>query len=497
MRIGVGGIHHETNQYLHTTTTEADFLVVRTLEELAGATAGMRTYLTGMLDAIRQHEATPVSLLYAVAAPSGTIDGGLYQSLKAELLAALRASLPLDGVVLDLHGAAVAESVDDVEGDLCSAIREVVGPDVPVVATHDLHGNTTQREVTALDMVLGTEHYPHDDAYERGVEAVHAVVAVREGRWRPTLHLERLPLLVPPTTTYGGIGADLVELCRRAESLPGVLDCTFMHGFPYTDNPHVGAHVLVTTDGDAELAAATAREVAEEIWRRRAEFMIDHVSAEEAVRRASALGRGPVVINDTSDNPGGGTPGDGTHVLRALLAAGASRAALSTIADPEVAALAHQAGVGATIEVELGGKVDPLYGEPVACTAEVVALSDGNGTAEHPLPAAWPFPLGPSAWLRVEGVDVVVCTQPTQTVDATPLLLHGIDPRDRDLVVVKSSGHFRAGFASVASAVVTADPPGMTTSRLSQLPTRTQAPWPLYPLDAHARYPIDGARASL
>jgi len=490
VRIGIGGIHHETNQLLHTRTGERDFVVVRALDELVATTAGLRTYLTGMVDTIREVGATPVALLYAVAPPSGTIDGALYQSLKKELLDALRAGLPLDGVVLDLHGAAVAEEVDDVEGDLCSAVRDLVGPDVPVVATHDLHGNTTLREIAALDVLLGTEHYPHHDAYERGQEAVRALVAIHEGRLRPTAHLERLPLLLPPTTTYSGIGAEMVEVCRRAETIPGVVDCTFMHGFPYTDNPHVGAHVLVTTNDDAALAAHTAREVAGEIWRRRTEFMVEHVSAEEAVRRAMASPDRPVVINDTSDNPGGGTPGDGTHLLRALLAAGATRVAVSTIADAEVAAAAHRAGVGASIDVELGGKTDPMYGTPVVCRAEVKALTDGAGTPDHPLPAAWPFPLGPSALLTVDGVDVVVCSQPTQTVDPTPLLLHGVDPLELDVVVVKSSGHFRAGFAGVAAAIITADPPGMTTSRLSQLPPRTHAPWPLYPLDEATAYPV-------
>lgn len=390
--------------------------------------------------------------------------------------------------MLDVHGAGVAEGVDDIEADVCSAVRDLIGPQVPLVVTHDLHGNITQAEADAVDAMFGVHHYPHDDMFERGQEAMRAVPLLAEGRWRPAIHVERLPLLVPPTTTYRGVGAKAQEICLALEQQEGILDCTFMHGFPYADHPHVGAQVVTIADNhDLELARRVARQAASQIWAMRAEFAIHHPLPTEAVEQALASEQWPVVVNEVSDNPGGGTPGDGTHLLRALLEARPQEAVFVGIKDSQVVNQAIAAGVGATIDISLGGKTDELHGTPIECTAYVKMLTDGEAVLEAPMGRGWRYPLGRSARLVIEGVDVIVISRAMQTLDRTPLLLHGVDATQRKIIAIKSAHHFRSGFEGVARSVVSTDPPGLSTWQMDVFP-KSLTLRPVYPLDLDTTY---------
>ncbi len=323
--------------------------------------------------------------------------------MRDELLDRLAAAMPVDAVALELHGAGVVEGIDDLEGDLGTDVRRLVGPDVPIVAALDLHGNVTDEMVEAFDVFFGNQLYPHTDGRERGHEAVATVPLILAGTWAPVTHVEHLPMLLPPATTDpGGPAADMNEVCRAIEGRPGVVDCTVFHGFPYVDVPHVGVHVLVTTHEDRPLAAACAGEVGAWIWENRERFHTESHSPDSAVQTARKLvaeGTRPVVVNETCDNPGGGAPGDGTHLLRAMLDANLSDADLGFVADPELAAKAHRAGVGATIDVRLGGKHGDLHGPPLELSCVVRTLTDGRIVLQHMMKGV-PIDLGPSARLR-------------------------------------------------------------------------------------------------
>jgi microcystin degradation protein MlrC len=446
---------------------------------------GTATFVGGFLDACDELGAEPVPTLWAWANPSGTITAEAYATLRDELLERLAAVLPVDGVALELHGAGVVDGIDDLEGDLGAAVRTLVGPAVPIVAALDLHGNITDRMVDAFDAIFGNQLYPHTDGHERGHEAVSAIPRILDGTWSPTIHVEHLPMLLPASTTDPGEpAAEVNERCRAVEQRPGVIDCTVFHGFPYVDVPHVGVHVVVTTDGDRASAEAWAREVGAWIWEHRERFRKESHSPESAVLTAGKLaaeGTRPVVINETCDNPGGGAPGDGTHLLRAMLDADLQDAAFAFVADPEVAAAAHRAGVGARLEVRLGGKHGDLHGPPIDLAAEVRTLTDGRIVLQHMLRGV-PIDLGPSARLRCGGVDVIVTSEPFQTLDAEVFLLHGIDVTRCSVVGLKSSQHFRAGFAHLAGANLTADAPGLTTNQVEVFDHPT-APQPLWPRD--------------
>jgi microcystin degradation protein MlrC len=341
--------------------------------------------------------------------------------------------------------------------------------------------------VEAFDVILPVHLYPHTDTYERGYEAVALLPGIISGASKPTLYVERLPMLLPASTTdAGNPAAEMNDMCFGLEGADGVIDVSVFHGFPYTDTADVGVNVVCTTDGDPDLAGASARRVAGWIWDNRERFRTESQMPETALRLARDATEWPVVINDTADNPGGGAPGDATHVLRALLESGVQPATFGFICDPEVVEAACQAGIGATIHVKLGGKHDELHGEPIEVTAYVKCLTDGRFALQEMM-RGYELDLGPTVRLVTGGVDIIVTSKPWQTLDREVFVLHGIDVTRYKVVVVKSSQHFRAGFRDVAARIITAGSPGLTTERVELL-HRHHAPGPLWPLDVAAEY---------
>lgn len=489
-RIAIGEISHETNTFCPPTTL-AMFRerVWCRGGEILDRFAGVRTYLGGMIDEGRRRGVALVPIFAASTEPWGTITREAYDAMLGELLEGLRAALPLDAVCLALHGAGVADGITDLESAVLEAVRGVVGPEMPVAVTLDLHGNLTARMADLVTGLFCVHEYPHTDAFERGQEAMAFLLRVLDGAIRPAVVVEPIPLLVPPSPSALEPVAGLNALCHRLEREPGMLDCVFVHGFTATDIPEAGASVIAVADGDPALARRAAATVAREAWARRAAFQVRHPQPEEAVARARRLAEdgGPVVVNETSDNPGGGAPGDGTHLLRAMLAAGLDDCAFGTLYDPEVAARCHAAGVGATLRVRLGGKHDRLHGEPLDLDVYVQSLADGRFRLSTPMGRGYPMDLGKTARLSCRGVEIVVASRRTQVLDPEPFLLHGIDVRRCRIVGVKSSAHFRAGYEGIARHIVTTDPPGICTSNLSQFPYR-RLRRPIYPLDPGTAY---------
>jgi microcystin degradation protein MlrC len=266
-----------------------------------------------------------------------------------------------------------------------------------------------------------------------------------------------------------------------------MIDCALFHGFPYTDLPFAGVTVVATSNDDPALARQAAEDTARRIWEVRAPFTSELPDAAQAVAQALASNARPVVIAESSDNPGGGAPGDGTHLLRAMVEAGLSEATFGYIYDPETAAQAHTAGTGATIDARIGGKTDDLHGTPVEARAYVKCLTDGQFRLTGALGTGAPMDLGKTARLVVRGIDVIVGSDRTQTLDESLFILHGIDVRRYTIVALKSSMHFRAGFEPLAAEIIRADTPGATTTKLENIPyTRLR---PVWPLDAEVTYP--------
>ncbi len=485
LRVAIAGVVHETNTYCAETTGRDSFRFLR--GEKFARMRGTETTVGGALDECERQGFEVVPIMVANAQPSGTILSEAYTEFKTEIVESLAAQMPVDGVFLDLHGAGVVQGIDDLEGDLCRAIRELVGEAVPMVAVFDLHGNVTQDMADSLDGVFACHQYPHIDLHLRAAEAIQLIDKMLRENFRPVTYVEALPILLPTTTTFTGIGeAFLAEVLAQEVSDPNIIDISWFHGFPYCDVAHVSCSFVVTYRGERAQAEQIAQRLGRKLWQQREAFLPVRLSAADAVQQALAEPLKPVVINETSDNCGGGSPGDGTHLLRAMLAAGLKNSCFGFIVDPEVAMQANQAGVGAVIDVRLGGKTDDLHGAPLELQAYVKALHDGRMILKAMAKGA-PINLGTMARLVVDDIDIIVASNRSQTLDDGPFEALGIDVRDKNIIALKSSNHFRAGFKDIAQAIVTADPPGLTTHDISVFERQKQAV-PLWPIDRDAHY---------
>lgn len=485
MKIVIAEVMHETNTFSNVPTTRDMFELWEWArgEEIVSAHRGVRDFLGGMVDAAEERGIEVVGAFAASAYPAGTITRETYEALRDELLSGIAAAGSADAICLSLHGAGVADGIDDLEGALLKAVRQQVGYEIPLIVTLDLHGNITDQMIAEADILLGVHLYPHTDCYERGKEAVELAEKMVKGTLVPRMYRAKLPLIVPTSTTNISPAKDINEVCYQWEQKPGVVDCAFFHGFPYTDIPELGVTVVAVTNNDEKLAQQAAEDVARVIWEKREEFSLNILSPQEGLELAKAATAYPVVINETSDNPGGGTPGDGTYLLRAMLEAGLEDACFGFIYDPEVAALAHEKGVGSTIQVRLGGKTDQLHGAPIELTAYVKTLTDGSFITSSPMGKGSPVHLGKSARLQANGVDILVCSVKTQVLDEQVFLLHGIDVTKYKIVSLKSSQHFRASFEPIAAKIVTVDSPGLTTLQFASFDYK-RLNRPVYPLDS-------------
>jgi microcystin degradation protein MlrC len=398
----------------------------------------------------------------------------------------------LDGLCLSLHGAGCAETTDDLEAYTLEKVREVVGPAMPITVCLDLHGNISPRMAELADGLYGIKEYPHTDCALAGRLAMRRLVDIIQTGKKPYTALKRLPLFTTPSVanTFQGPLKSIKEMVARTVEDRGLLDAAFFHGFPYQDTPWSNASVVAVAD-TREKAEAAAAEIARRIWEERASLQAVCLSPDEAIDQAEeALARegpGYVVINEASDNPGGGCPCDGTHTLRALLNRKTEGAILGIIYDPAAARQAHEAGVGGRISGPLGGKTDRIHGDPIEMRdAEVLNLSNGDFTLVSPVAAGARGSYGKTARIRVGTVEVVVTEiLACQTYDDRPFVITGADLGQYRIAVVKSTNHFRGYFASRAKAIVTADPPGIHTANFAQLNYR-KIQRPLYPLDKDA-----------
>lgn len=461
MRIAAGGISHESSTFVNRPTTLSDF------EEDKGVFRGVdmierfrgsNICTGGFIDGAAKHGFELVPLLWTFAYPSGVIRHADYLTLKNEFLDHLRradADSPLDGVLLDLHGAMVVEGIDDGDGDIIAAVREVIGPKRPIIVTQDLHGNHTRRRVAEADALIGFDTYPHVDMAERGREAADLIVRTIRGEVSPTAALHQIPLLwsaACQVTAHPPID-EAFQLVHEIEKRPGILSVTLATGFPWADVPEVGASVIVVADGDAALAQATADELGAWIWERRQRWNRKPPTTRAALEEGERLGKYPIMLADQADNTGGGAPGDSTEVLRTFLDLKLKDALILYMVDDAVAKQAHQAGVGKRIAVSLGGKSDPAQGTPIEIEVEVVAVTDGAFAYDGPMYAGLTGNMRCSAWLRKEGVSIVVVSAREQPFDQAFARTLGIDCAAMRYIAVKSAVHFRSGFEKIAGSI--------------------------------------------
>jgi microcystin degradation protein MlrC len=481
-RIFIAGFQHETNTFAPSPADWAAFERGSSYPPYSRGAAMLALLAPGSLpaagfiDVAREHGWTLVPSVWAGATPSAPVAREAFERIAGDLLEDLRAALgtgPLDGMLLDLHGAAVAEHVDDAEGELLQRIRAVTGPDLPIVATLDLHANVSVQMLRLADAFTVYRTYPHVDMRDCGRRAAGVLAGLlRHGRQGWHTASRRLPYLLPLNTqcTLLEPARGLMQRLVALEAEHGVR-LESATGFPAADIADCGPRVF----GHGRDAATVERAVnalAAEIEAVRSRFALQWLAPREAVQEALRRAQGataPVVIADTQDNPGAGGDSNTTGLLHALLAEGAGlrhpgRVALGLLVDPEAAAAAHAAGVGARLTLRLGRAVKAFDGRltdpPVETEVTVQAVSDGVVPLHGPMTAGSTVQLGPSARVDVHGVQVLLASAKCQMLDLVLCRFLGVEPAEMAIIVVKSSVHFRAAFAPVASRILVAKAPG-------------------------------------
>jgi microcystin degradation protein MlrC len=487
VRVAVAGCFHETNTFAARPTDRAAFTERgRWLEgtALADTFAGTRTVVGGFLDGAEAAALQPVPVFGAYATPAGMVTGEAFDAVLDRLVDGLRTAVPVDGLLLELHGALVAAGDEDPETRLLRAVRDALGS-IPIVAVTDLHANMSPARVALLDALVGYRTNPHVDTYERGVDAAGHLARLVRGGLATVLAHRRVPVVAAPiaqATDAPALGR-LLARARALERHHGLLDVTVHGGYAYADVPHAGLAFTVTAPAGAEGAAAEAlEELCRLGWAHRHDFATTLPDAEEAVEQAlqqAADGGGPVALADTGDNINGGSPGDSTWLLHALLAGDPGRVA-TTLCDPEAVAAATAAGVGAPLRVPLGGKAEMLGGPPLEVPATVRMLGDGRFRNTGPMAHGAEVRMGPAAVVSAGPVDIVLQSLPVQPNDPELFRSVGIDPAAYDVVVLKGAAALRAGWRGVARTWVDAGTRGVTDCDLRRLPyRRLRDAWPL------------------
>ena len=415
--------------------------------------------------------------MVAFAQPSGTTTRTAYETLRDELLTDLKSAMPVDMVLLGLHGAMVADGCDDCEGDLLQRVRAMVGPDVVIGAELDPHNHLSQAMVDNADLLVAFKEYPHTDILERALELVDLCHAKREGRAKPVASVvDTGGLVVMHTSRQPARG--FVDRIMSLEGKDGILSISISHGFPWGDVADMGTKVLVYSESDAAKGAALARQLADELIALRKELGVPQPGIDAALDQALAFDGGPVVLADGADNPGGGAPGDSTFILERLLARGIRNACIGPMWDPGAVRIAFDAGVGARLAMRIGGKIGPLSGAPLDLQVTVMALCPDmvmSGLARTPVA------MGDCACVEVAGVSIVLCTLRNQAMGTDLFTQLGVDLVATKMIVVKSSQHFYASYSKVAKQVIYVGAPGAVTGDLKTLPYRKirRPKWPI------------------
>jgi len=428
--------------------------------------------------------------LATFAEPAGPTTQAVYESFRDELLGQIRAALPLDIVLVNLHGAMVAMGEDDCEGDILERIRAIVGPDVVIGAELDLHCHVTPRMVRNATALVIYKRYPHIDAQERAGELFAICVDAAEGRTRPVTAVAPLHMV----GIFGTTSEPLAGFVGRMEALEGrdgILSVSFGHGFPYGDVADVGANMLVIADGDLAAATALAEHLGREVWAMREAIASRRLALDPALDAALAHDGRPVVLADVADNAGGGAPSDSTFVLRRILERGITEVASGLYWDPVAVRFCIEAGEGATFDLRLGGKTGPSSGDPLDLRVTVRRTVHGAHQTFGPSTN----PLGDLVWVSIDGdIDLVLNTTRVQTFHPDAFTQLGIDLGRKRLVIVKSMHHFHAGFAPIASKVIHVAGPGALPSDYAAM-AFTKRTGPFWPAVADAHGP-DGPRVT-
>jgi len=479
---------HETNSFSIQETDEQAFIdryIILGSRAIA-ARGQANTELAGFLDTSRAHGWQVNHVLSACAGPSGKVRSETFDWLCHPILSMIKKH-QFDGLLFGLHGAMDLDFCEDGEGEFLQRVRRLVGRDIPIAITLDPHANVSDQMCSLADIIVSFKTYPHIDMREAGRLAGEILHRTMHGEIKPSTIGVGRPMLEEVNGGRTDIGPMIqrISAARAYEAQADVFAVSINAGFASADVSDVGPTVLVTGQGDLAAHTAFAETIADDIWDRRHEVLNDYLTVEEAAAIAATYdpSDGPLVIADYADNPGAGAYGDSTELLRALLEAGVRKACFGPMVDGEVVKELSSSVVGERIHVALGGKTDPRFGgEPLELEVELVSTSNGDFVGDGPMRHGLHGTFGPSAVVRVGGIEVLVVTLARQILDRQQFQAFGIDPQSKHVVALKSMQHFRAAFEPIAGRVIVCDSGALCTPRYDRLPYRNVRR-PIFPLD--------------
>lgn len=529
LRALLTGFFHETNTYVP--AGDLSYFTRNEGQELIDQNRGANTPFGGYIDFCEKNDIELVGGVHYLGNPCGLVSLKDYQTMKDDIMDAAKKAGDIDLLMLFMHGAACVEGLPDPEADTVKGLKEILGDDVTVVILGmDLHGKCSDELNSLCDWVSSIHTYPHVDYFARTEECLVYLPGVLDGTIKPACYVEYLPLVFPPAPTMGdGVGTEILARLKALNARADLLDVSYMHGFPYADHEFTGGFVIVITDNDLELAEKEAKKMAEWIWSHREalneplvaieaavqatvhelqqredytprpkvnldNLANDKATQDAAIAEAKETSWGfvpewehkPIIIFDAGDNPGGGTAACSTFLVRRLMEENIERTVFLGLCDTKVAKQAHEAGVGAVIDIELGGG-NEVTGPPIKAKAYVKTLSEGR-TMNRCVMAGQRFDVGLVTRIIIGSMEIIVNSNPWQGFDNAQALIGGVDVNDYKVVALKSSAHFRAYFSPRASKIFAADGPGGTTGNLNIFkPTKLRGP--LYPFDSETRYP--------
>jgi microcystin degradation protein MlrC len=502
MRVAIAGLHHETNTFALERNDKLDARL-QVGQEVVDQ-AHPRNFIGGFLEAGREYGFEFVPIAWARPRHGGLIEANVFEHYRDLITDGLHDAGPLDGVYFALHGAmAAAEPYTDAEGKLIEACRQVVGPDIPFVATYDFHGIMSPEEIANLRAAFPNDTNPHIDGYERGKEAAECMHGILNGSISPVTRIVHIPIIGPNIgqSTWSHDPDEerrlpLYQLnLRRAEleQTPGIINLTIMGGYGYADTPHSCMSVIAVADGDPELADRMARQLAEEVWAKREDILNVRpiVSIDEGVRQAMESERSPLVLVDLGDDPGSSSTADSPAVLESLIRQGA-KDCIVTLRDSNVVRAGIESGIGATLEMEVGASIDNRFYKPLKIIGRVKLIDDGEYTICGPTHGGWGREVHRDAW-REENVGPRVVLRIGDKIDV--IFSEGRTGKDRDffksagtvfdekkIIVLKSNQAHRASFDPITAGNIDLASPGVSTVDYTSLPFE-RIPRPLWPIN--------------
>ena len=446
------------------------------------------TEVGGFLSILQSEEQVEVVPLIAARANSGNpLSAGCYRSLKGRLIEGLRRNQPVQGVLLSCHGSMGVQGLDDPEGDLAAALRKIVGPQVPLALTLDLHGNLTGAMVHSADILVGYRTYPHRDTFQTGQRAARLLLRAAWGLSRPAMALTRLPLILTSfnaSTEGDGPFAGLRRQADRMEQTqPGVLSASVFNVGAYIDVPEMGCSSLVITEGDEALAGELARRLALRHWGEREAYRVETLTVADAVERGRRIGGGPILLLDTADTTGGGAAGDSIALVRSLIELRVAEPCLAMVVDPQTVGDCWHREPGSRFPVEVGHRLDSQWGKPLAVEAVLQRKSEGRFRYRGGILGGAEVSMGRSVALQTGSLQLLVMSRPTYDWADEQYRSLGLDPRQAKFVCVKNMMNFRVGYGDIMKAFLVVAVPGPTPADMSMLPFR-RIRRPVYPLDA-------------